>query len=127
MHAALSGWLSVAYPKPDNLCPEPCLLLLLHHMITGTEAERLYKALFKRRAGDNSEHLMVTDKRGRIVYMTTKVRDGYSQQQHQPCLWLVAMLFCHKRHIVWGQDKTNLVEPWTAVRSGSTAWQVLKY
>lgn len=40
---------------------------------TGTESERIYKAVIRKRETESAEYLMVVDKRGRIVYITTKV------------------------------------------------------
>lgn len=41
---------------------------------TGTESERIYKAVIRKREAGTAEFLMVVDKRGRIAYITTKVR-----------------------------------------------------
>jgi hypothetical protein len=54
-----------------NACP--ALPLAESPCSTGTDAERLYVAVICKRACEQSEHLMVTDKRGRIAYATSKV------------------------------------------------------
>jgi hypothetical protein len=48
------------------------------HAFAGTENERLYKAVFRKCEGDASEHLMVTDKKGRIMYLTTQVTSNWN-------------------------------------------------
>jgi hypothetical protein len=40
----------------------------------GTESERIYKAVIRKREAETADFLMVVDKRGRIAYITTKVR-----------------------------------------------------
>lgn len=50
------------------------MVIMLFQYTTGTDAERLYVAVIRKRAtADASEHLMVTDKKQHIVYITTKV------------------------------------------------------
>lgn len=46
---------------------------MLAAVFAGSDAERLYVAVIRKRASETNEHLMVTDKKARIVYITSKV------------------------------------------------------